>query len=507
MVNTHKPVGVRTKPSLETAPLAAYTARMKSSDINSPVIVWFRQDLRLADNPALDAAVKTGAAILPIYILDDVNAGEYAMGGASRWWLHHSLEALDKSLNGGLVLLKGDAKTILPQLARDIGASRIFWNRCYEPWRIKRDISLKSELRNEDISVRSFNGSLLFEPMKADRTPYKVFTPFFRNACRASADAPREPLQRPADLTLFDDRAGDKLADFGLLSGIPWYEEMASLWQPGEAGAETRLKRFLAAGIDNYKDGRNRPDLENVSRLSPHLHFGEISPNQAWYAAQEHGSKDSKDLDHFHNELGWRDFSYNLLYHFPDLPYENLQRKFNRFPWRDDAKALALWQRGLTGVPIVDAGMRELWRTGYMHNRVRMIVGSFLVKNLMLDWRHGEAWFRDTLLDADLASNSASWQWIAGCGADAAPFFRIFNPVLQGKKFDPDGSYVRKYVPEIENVPDRFLHNPWEAPTAVLDDAGVALGQDYPRPMVDLKESRLRALAAFSTLRGLAAPV
>lgn len=488
--------------------MSAYTALVNSSDINSPVIVWFRQDLRLADNPALDAALKSGAPILPLYVLDDVNVGAYAMGAASRWWLHHSLAALDRSLNGGLVLLQGDAKIILPELARDIGATRIFWNRCYEPWRIKRDTSLKSELRSEDISVRSFNGSLLFEPtdvLKADRTPYKVFTPFFRKACFDPANAPREPLQRPADLMIFDGRAGDELADLGLLSGIPWYEEMESLWQPGETGAENRLRRFLAAGIDNYKEGRDRPDLENTSRLSPHLHFGEISPNQAWYAAREHGSKNPKDLEHFQRELGWREFSYNLLYHFPHLPSENLQRKFNRFPWRDDAKALALWQRGQTGVPIIDAGMRELWRTGYMHNRVRMIVGSFLVKNLMLDWRHGEAWFRDTLLDADLASNSASWQWVAGCGADAAPYFRIFNPVLQGKKFDPDGFYVRKYVAEIENVPDRFLHNPWEAPTAVLNDAGVKLGQNYPCPIVDLKESRQRALAAFSALGSPAA--
>ena len=490
--------------------MTADTSGGDDSDLNSPVIVWFRQDLRLADNPALDAAVKSGAPIVPLYVLDDVNAGAYPMGAASRWWLHHSLDALDKSLDGGLVLLQGDAKIILPQLARDIGATRIYWNRCYEPWRITRDSSLKSTLRSEDISVRSFNGSLLFEPtdvLKADRTPYKVFTPFYRKGCLGSANTPREPSQRPAGLTIFDGRAGDELADLRLLPDIPWYEEMASLWQPGEAGAENRLNSFLADGIDNYKEGRNRPDLKKVSRLSPHLHFGEISPNQVWYTARQHGSKDPQDLDHFHSELGWREFSYNLLYHIPALPSENLQRKFNRFPWRDDAKALAHWQQGQTGMPIVDAGMRELWRTGYMHNRVRMIVGSFLVKNLLIDWRHGEAWFRDTLLDADLANNSASWQWIAGCGADAAPYFRIFNPVLQGKKFDPDGSYVRKYVAEIENVPDRFLHNPWEAPTAVLDDAGVELGKDYPRPIVDLKESRLRALAAFSALSGPAVPV
>ena len=483
--------------------MTAYTFGMNSSADNSPVIVWFRQDLRLSDNPALDAAVRSGAPILPLYVLDDVNAGAYPMGAASRWWLHQSLDALNESLNGGLVLLRGDAKSVVPQLARDIGARRIYWNRCYEPWRTKRDSSLKSLLRSEDISVRSFNGSLLLEPtdvLKADGTPYKVFTPFYKKNYLSPEFPPREPLQRPADLTIFNGYAGDALSELGLLPGIPWYEEMASLWQPGEAGAKHRLSNFLAAGIDNYKEGRNRPDMKNVSRLSPHLHFGEISPNQVWYAAREHGSENPSDLEHFHSELGWREFSYNLLYHFPELPHENLQRKFNRFPWRDDANALALWQRGMTGVPIVDAGMRELWRTGYMHNRVRMIVGSYLVKNLLIDWRHGEAWFRDTLLDADLANNSASWQWIAGCGADAAPYFRIFNPVLQGKKFDPDGAYVRKYIPEIGNMPDRFLHNPWEASAAILDEAGVVLGKSYPRPIVDLQESRQRALAAFTAL-------
>ncbi|MGI9201270.1 MAG: cryptochrome/photolyase family protein, partial [Woeseiaceae bacterium] len=310
------------------------------------------------------------------------------------------------------------------------------------------------------------------------------------------------PLPAPQDLKLLTGPAGETLADLGLLPDVPWYEAMDAAWQPGEVGAALRLNRFLETGLDNYKEGRNRPDLENVSRLSPHLHFGELSPNQVWYAAAQKGSDNTKDLEHFHSELGWREFSYNLLYHFPELPFENLQRKFNRFPWRDDADALARWQRGLTGVPIVDAGMRELWRTGYMHNRVRMIAASFLVKNLMLHWRHGEAWFRDTLVDADLASNSASWQWVAGCGTDAAPYFRIFNPVTQGNKFDPDGNYVREYVPEVKGLPNRYLHNPWEAPADVLEEAGLVLGTSYPQPIVDLRESRQRALDAFSELRG-----
>lgn len=483
----------------------AYTSLVDNAEDTAPVIVWFRQDLRLADNPALDAAARTGAPVLPLYILDDENAGEYALGGASRWWLQQSLVALNESLDGGLVMLHGDARKILPALVHDIGANHVYWNRCYEPWRIDRDSAIKKQLRDDDISVRSFNGSLLFEPtdvLKADRTPYKVFTPFYRKGCLASAAPPRQPLPRPDDMQLFKGVAGAALADLGLLPDIDWYAEMASLWQPGEAGAQDRLQQFLADGINNYREGRNRPDLRNVSRLSPHLHFGEVSPNQVWYAAAANGSEEPKDLEHFHSELGWREFSHNLLYHFPDLPYENLQRKFNRFPWREDSAALAKWQQGMTGLPIVDAGMRELWRTGYMHNRVRMIVGSFLVKNLLIDWRHGEAWFWDTLLDADLANNSAGWQWIAGCGADAAPYFRIFNPVLQGKKFDPAGAYVRQYVPELARVPDRFVHNPWEAPADILEHAGVAIGKDYPAPIVDLKESRDRALAAFSSLQG-----
>ena len=461
--------------------------------------------MRLADNPALAAAAKSGAPILPLYILDDENSGDHAMGAASRWWLQQSLTALNNSLAGGLVLMLGDAARILPVLVRDIAAVRVYWNRCYEPWRIERDSAIKKILRADGVSVRSFNGSLLFEPtdvLKADRTPYKVFTPFYRKGCLASAPPPRKPLPQPDNMEFFKSNEGVTLPELQLMPEIEWYEEMRTLWQPGEAGAQERLRQFLANGINNYREGRNRPDLENVSRLSPHLHFGEISPNQVWYAAAEQGSEDPKDLDHFHSELGWREFSYNLLYHFPEIPFENLQRKFDRFPWRDDPDALALWQQGQTGLPIVDAGMRELWRTGYMHNRVRMIVGSFLVKNLLIDWRHGEAWFWDTLLDADLANNSASWQWIAGCGADAAPYFRIFNPVLQGKKFDPDGIYVRKYVPELAAMPDKYLHNPWEAPAEVLQQAGVALGNDYPQPMVDLKKSRERALAAFSELKG-----
>ncbi len=471
----------------------------------SPIIVWFRQDLRLSDNPALAAAADSGAPLLPVYVLDDENAGDRAIGGASRWWLHQSLTSLKQALDGKLHVLSGRAEVLLPELVEQTGAAGVYWNRCYEPWRIRRDKEIKKALQDAAVEVRSFNGSLLFEPMhvsKEDGGPYKVFTPFYRKGCLENGPEIRATVDRPEKPDLLDPPSATDIDDLGLMPEVNWYETIAAEWSPGEQGAAERLQRFLEAGIENYKDGRNRPDQQHVSRLSPHLHFGEISPHQVWFAAKPLGKKKSlsKDVDHFLSELGWREFSHNLLFYWPEITTDNLQKKFNRFPWRDDEAALRRWQRGRTGFPIVDAGMRELWKTGYMHNRVRMIVGSFLVKNLMLHWHHGEAWFWDTLLDADLANNSASWQWIAGSGADAAPYFRIFNPVLQGKKFDPEGAYVRRYVPEIAGLPDRYVQTPWEAPDDVLREAGIELGKDYPEPIVDLKESRERALQAFKSL-------
>ncbi len=471
----------------------------------SPVIVWFRQDLRIADNPALDAAAREGRPILPIYILDDENAGEWKMGGASRWWLHQSLAELDRTIDGSLMLLRGDAKTILPELIRSVKADSVFWNRCYEPWRVARDSEIKKSLQRNSISARSFNGSVLFEPPntnKPDGTPYRVFTPFYRRGCLQKGIPPRKPLPAPRNVSWFDSDAGVALDDLELMPAVNWYAGMAEEWEPGEAGAKARLAEFLSAGIRHYDEGRNRPDKRYVSRLSPHLHFGELSPNQVWYSVLGDRAVDelTPDEDTFLSELGWREFSNNLLYNEANLPARNLQRKFDTFPWIDDEGHLRRWQRGETGYPIVDAGMRELWQTGYMHNRVRMIVGSFLVKNLLLHWLHGARWFWDTLVDADLANNSAGWQWIAGCGADAAPYFRIFNPVTQGKKFDPQGEYVRRFVPELGAMPDKFIHNPWEASAEVLNSAGIALGEDYPEPVVDLKASRERALAAFKSL-------
>ena len=293
------------------------------------------------------------------------------------------------------------------------------------------------------------------------------------------------------------------LDSLDLMPKIEWYKGFESEWSPGEDGADKSLDEFLDSGLINYKEGRNFPSQKFVSRLSPHLHFGEISPNEVWYRAKTKETLNGieKSLAHFHSELGWREFSYYLLYHFPDLPSVNFQRKFDTFPWQKNDELLQLWKKGMTGYPIVDAGMRELWKTGYMHNRLRMVVGSFLVKNLLIDWREGEAWFWDCLIDADLASNSASWQWVAGSGADAAPYFRIFNPITQGLKFDPQGEYTKKYVPELKDLPNKYLFNPWEAPKEVLEVAGVELGKDYPEPIVDLKISRELALEAFATTK------
>lgn len=469
------------------------------------IIVWFRQDLRLADNPALLAAAQVGA-VLPVYILDDVNAGADAMGGASRWWLHHSLAALNKDLQGRLRFFKGDALEVLSELVRRTGAQGVYWNRCYEPWRMERDARIKALLKEGGTDVRSFNGSLLWEPhtvLKEDGAPYKVFTPFYRKACLEKAGEPRLPSGKPDGMEYADFQGGEVLDGLGLMPDIAWYEGMAREWVPGEAGALARLATFVESGLRGYQEKRNRPDLQNVSRLSPHLHWGEISPHTAWHAVRHAEFAQGLESDGavFRSELGWREFSYTLLYHFHDLPRKNWNARFDGFPWLgadEGGVVLERWQRGQTGYPIVDAGMRELWQTGYMHNRVRMVVASFLVKHLVLDWRCGARWFWDTLVDADMASNSASWQWVAGCGADAAPYFRIFNPVTQGSKFDPRGEYTRRFVPELARMPDKYLFAPWGAPPDILRQAGVVLGKDYPLPIVDHKTARARALEALA---------
>ncbi len=467
--------------------------------------MWFRQDLRLNDNPAIIEANNSGLKILPVYILDDINSSNWKIGSASRWWLNESLKKLNDSLNHNLCFMSGDSIKCLNNLISTYNVKSVYFNKCYEPWRIQSDEKIINFLSNKDINTFQLNGSLLFEPestVKEDGTPYKVFTPFYRKGCLQNSPEPRIPLEKPKNIK-FLKHVELQLEELELLPKKNWYKDFKDDWSPGENGAREKLNQFLQLGIHNYKDGRNFPSKKNVSRLSPHLHHGEISPNTVWYEVKEKAeTMDSyRDGDHYLSELGWREFSYNLLYFFPYLPKENLQKKFDNFPWEENNESLIKWQKGETGYPIVDAGMRELWKTGYLHNRVRMIVGSFLVKNLLLHWHHGQEWFWETLVDADLANNSASWQWVSGSGADAAPYFRIFNPVTQGEKFDPNGEYIKHYIPELKNLNGKFLYAPWEAPESVLEAAGIELGKNYPKPIVDLKLSREKALAAFEELK------
>lgn len=455
-------------------------------------IHWFRKDLRLTDNPALTASAASGE-IVPLYILDPDQLT--LMGVASQVWLHASLTRLQKTLDGRLMILAGKPQDVLPKLVRDLGATQVSWTRRYDPYGIDVDQQLKTQLQEKGTEVVSLNGSLLWEPwdvQKPDGTPYRVFTPFYKRGC-AAAPLPRLPLPAPQlQIAAFDTRQNASLSP--LLPQINWHQEVLSGWQPGEAGAAKALQRVVDRALTGYKEGRDFPALQATSRLSPHLHFGEISPNQIWQASSNLPA--TPDTAHFKSELAWREFSYHLLYRHPTLETDNLNSKFDPFPWREAPQDLLRWQRGQTGIPIVDAGMRELWQTGYMHNRVRMIVASFLTKNLKLHWRHGLAWFHDTLFDADPANNAASWQWVAGSGADAAPYFRIFNPVTQARKFDPDGVYIKTYVPELAHLPPKHIHAPWEAPADLLSSQ---TGQ-YPSPLVDLKDSREAALSAYSQL-------
>jgi deoxyribodipyrimidine photo-lyase len=416
--------------------------------------------------------------------------------------------ALAKDI-GGLVLEHGDPRQIVPAFAKRVGATKIVWNRCYEPWAIERDKALKTALTTAGHKVESFNGNLLFEPWEiktGSDGPFKVYTPFWR-ACLKQPVRPPESAAtaKLAKLT----GLGHELADLKLLPAKPnWAKTFAPLWTPGEVGAHKQFEAFLDSGINGYGERRNRPDLPNVSRLSPHLRFGEISPRQIYAATtarMETRKAPRADGEKFLAEIGWREFAYHLLYHFPTLPTDNWKPAFNAYPWRNDANALKAWQRGQTGYPIVDAGMRELWQTGYMHNRVRMITASFLIKHLRTDWRHGEAWFWDTLLDADAANNAASWQWVAGSGADAAPYFRIFNPISQGQKFDPDGAYVRRWCPELAKLPTSALHAPFEAAPMELAGAGVKLGVTYPKPIVDHAEARAAAMAGYDAVKAAGA--
>jgi deoxyribodipyrimidine photo-lyase len=488
-----------------------------------PTLVWFRQDLRLQDNPALEAALKRGAPLIPVYILDDKGEGEWAMGGASRWWLHHSLVALDRSLRARgsrLTILRGDSAAVLRGLVSAVEAGAVYWNRRYEPALIRRDAAIKEELSGLGLDVRSFNGALLREPhtvLNQQGRPFQVFTPYWRRCLTLPVSPPVSLPKKPFPAPPEDILAGANPAaqppilsidDLGLLPKIPWDTGFSAMWEPGEEAAAKRLKAFAKRALADYTEGRDVPGRDGTSGMAPHLHFGEISPRQIWAEVEALSLKAGASPHEgaagvYLKEIGWREFAYQLLFHFPQTPGEPLHTEFAAFPWAKDpgGKKLRAWQQGKTGYPIVDAGMRQLWATGWMHNRVRMIVASFLVKHLRLPWQHGAAWFWDTLVDADLASNTMGWQWSAGCGADAAPYFRIFAPVTQGQRFDAAGDYVRRWVPELAKVPAKWIHAPWEAPRDVLEAAGVTLGTNYPEPIVNHAAARADALEAFRLLR------
>ncbi|TDQ77694.1 deoxyribodipyrimidine photo-lyase [Dongia mobilis] len=457
----------------------------------APRIVWLRRDLRLDDNPALDAAAASGAPVIPVFVLDPTEE----IGGASRWWRGQSLAALDTSLRAigsRLILRAGRSLDQILRAVAETGASHLHFNRRYEPAGLRIDAEIVTEARRIGLEVHEYPGNRLHEPwalktLKGDS--FRVFTPFWRRL----AEQYRSPQAWPKPQQLAAPAAWPtSLPLEAAAEHAHWSAGMAAQWQPGESGA-AGLLASLDGKIGEYGDARDRPARDGTSRLSPHLAWGEISVHAIWrrFAAgnpAEHG---------FLRELGWRDFNSHLLYHFPDLPKRNWNSRFDSFPWAQPGEALRSWQRGLTGYPIVDAGMRQLWQTGWMHNRVRMITASFLIKDLLIDWREGERWFWDTLVDADLAQNSGNWQWVAGSGADAAPYFRIFNPTTQSAKFDPDGDYIRHFVPELAKLPGHHIHAPDLAPASMLSSAGVTLGRDYPRPMVDHAMARTRALSLY----------
>jgi deoxyribodipyrimidine photo-lyase len=475
---------------------------------DTPAIFWFRRDLRLADNPGLHAAAADGRPIIAVFVLDETPDIRFP-GAAGLWWLDKSLKALQTALEARgacLILRRGEAGKILGDLAKETGAGAVFWNRLYDPGQVIRDADLKAALREDGLEVKSFNAALLIEPWALKTKSgdlFQVFTPFWRAARQLVGDFTLH--QAPRALAATEPVPGsESLADWGLHPTKPDWSGGFSDWTPGEDGARAALTAFIDDALETYPQMRDRPDVIGTSRLSPHLHWGEVGPRQIWRSVEAAAHRQpglESQAEKYFAELGWREFNHHLLFARPNLSTANFKRTFDSFPWRDDKQAFRAWTRGQTGYPFVDAGMRELWGTGFMHNRVRMVAASFLIKHLLIDWRQGERWFWDTLLDADPANNVLNWQWVAGSGADASPFFRIFNPMIQGERFDPDGGYVRRWIPELAKLPAKYIHAPWTAPKAILDQADVVLGGVYPKPIVDHDAARGRALDAFKSLR------
>lgn len=475
-----------------------------------PVIVWMRRCLRANDNALLQAAAGSDAPIVPVYIHAPEEEQPWPPGSAARWWLRQSLEALARRLaqhHLPLVLRRGNTAAVLRELAHETGANAVYYDQRWEPALVKRDGAVTQTLARDGVAMRPVNTALLITPeelLTKQGRPYQVFTPFWQAAVQAFPV--REPAG-PARLHIPDTVPAGEPWDRLFTEAPPEDSDWGAQWTPGEKGAEAALDTFLEEALAGYHRQRDIPGLRGTSRLSPHLHFGELSPHRVWHAVHEYAGLRTegglaRGAESWVRELYWREFGHYLLHHFPFTPEAPLRRQFEEFPWADDPAALEAWQRGATGYPIVDAGMRELRATGWMHNRVRMVVASFLVKDLLLPWQQGAAWFWERLVDADLGNNTLGWQWAGGCGADAAPYFRIFNPVLQGEKFDADGAYVRAWIPEIAALPNKRIYKPWTASAQELETAGVTLGKTYPKPMVDHREARERALAAFEQVKG-----
>ncbi len=475
----------------------------------APIVVWLRRDLRLSDNPALQFATTQKQPVVLAYIYD--NHDPWQLGGASKWWLHHSLKAFAESIDragGHLCLFTGKSLEVLTKIIRETGADTVVWNRRYEPAAIESDSVLKEQLGKTGLTVKSFAGNVCHEPWQVQRTgnqPYKVFTAYWRASLKIESLPPTKAVKKLTNCVSGVSHEAE-LQDLALLPSLSWAEAFPAHWQPGEAGAHKALKLLLSSRLEGYQTNRDIPSVEGTSRLSPHLAFGEISPRTINASIRDALVKkkiaDDDNTETFLREIGWREFAQHLIYHFPHTTDNPLDKRFEKFPWKKpNRKALSNWQQGYTGIPLVDAGMRQLWQTGWMHNRVRMVVGSLLIKNMGYHWLEGARWFWDTLVDADLASNSMGWQWVAGSGADAAPYFRVFNPVRQGERFDPEGEYVRHWVPEIAALGKKHIHAPWTATDAELAEAGIVLGKTYPKPIVDLSVSRHAALDRFSKIK------